>query len=218
MVLFGSNLEAVVHTNISIPDANDLINSNSSLIIIDVREDSEYCGALGHVAGAQNYQWNSGVLQNSYQDFSIDDEILLICHSGNRSNQAAEFLDSKGYLHVYDMLGGTSGWVYTYVYDTVGCVDTDLDGFNDDLDNCPSVYNPLQTDSDLDGIGNACDSDCPNLDALNPVSIADLAILTSNWQLSGSGLAGDLNSDEIVNIYDLILIAKYWLSECYEEL
>jgi len=35
--------------------------------------------------------------------------------------------------------------------------DEDLDGIYNDDDNCPDVPNPDQTDSDNDGIGNACD-------------------------------------------------------------
>jgi len=38
-------------------------------------------------------------------------------------------------------------------------VDTDNDGIEDNLDNCPSIANPNQEDDDNDGIGNACDDD-----------------------------------------------------------
>jgi hypothetical protein len=41
--------------------------------------------------------------------------------------------------------------------DEGGIVDTDLDGVADDTDNCPSVANEDQADTDDDGIGNACD-------------------------------------------------------------
>ncbi|MBI4237086.1 MAG: thrombospondin type 3 repeat-containing protein [Deltaproteobacteria bacterium] len=37
------------------------------------------------------------------------------------------------------------------------CQDTDKDGKNDLFDNCPTVYNPNQADSDGDGIGDACE-------------------------------------------------------------
>ena len=36
-------------------------------------------------------------------------------------------------------------------------IDTDSDGLGDDCDNCPAVFNPVQLDTDLDGVGDACD-------------------------------------------------------------
>lgn len=40
--------------------------------------------------------------------------------------------------------------------------DSDNDGINDVNDNCPTTYNPDQTDTDGDGIGDACDPDGEN--------------------------------------------------------
>jgi C1A family cysteine protease len=37
--------------------------------------------------------------------------------------------------------------------------DQDGDGVPDASDNCPTVYNPTQTDTDVDGLGDACDDD-----------------------------------------------------------
>ncbi|MDF1564849.1 MAG: Ig-like domain-containing protein [Deltaproteobacteria bacterium] len=53
---------------------------------------------------------------------------------------------------------GESGWVCGGE-PSVCQVDVDLDGFADVSDNCPDVSNPDQTDTDGDGIGDACDSD-----------------------------------------------------------
>ena len=35
--------------------------------------------------------------------------------------------------------------------------DTDQDGIDDDLDNCPYVYNPLQEDENENGVGDVCE-------------------------------------------------------------
>lgn len=41
--------------------------------------------------------------------------------------------------------------------------DSDGDGIHDIADNCPDDYNPLQEDSDCDGIGDACQDEVPSL-------------------------------------------------------
>ncbi len=74
---------------------------------------------------------------------------------------------------VYDPANPTDMAETYYVYEAGGkvvaiyenCVDdeptprpdSDGDGFTDDVDNCPCVYNPDQLDSDGDGVGDACD-------------------------------------------------------------
>jgi len=94
-------------------------------------------------------------------------------------------------------------------------VDADYDGVFNNEDNCPDIYNPKQTDSDADGIGNACDEDCPNLDGLKPVDLIDFSILTYNWQLAEPNLLGDLNMNAIVDFDDLCIFANYWLCDCW---
>ncbi len=42
--------------------------------------------------------------------------------------------------------------------------DPDGDGICDEVDNCPEVSNPDQTDTDGDGIGDACEEDCVDVD------------------------------------------------------
>ena len=44
--------------------------------------------------------------------------------------------------------------------------DFDNDGILDGLDNCPTVYNPNQEDSDNDNIGDVCDDTCAGLTAV----------------------------------------------------
>jgi hypothetical protein len=44
------------------------------------------------------------------------------------------------------------------VGDPIPSSDVDDDGVEDDLDNCPSTPNPDQTDSDNNGLGDACDA------------------------------------------------------------
>jgi rhodanese-related sulfurtransferase len=131
LVFFALPLLAEVHTDITIQQAYAMMQNDPNIIVLDVREESEYCGKLGHVAGSDNYPYISGVFQKRYTDFDSNKSIILICRSGNRSNKAAKLLDSKGFLKVYDVRGGIKAWHKDYP--TVGCDDDDKEGLNDDL-------------------------------------------------------------------------------------
>ena len=179
LVLFVCCLLAEAHDDVSVQQAFTMMQGDPNLIVVDVREESEYCGTLGHVPGAYNYPYNSNVLQNHYTVFDPNEPIMLICHSGTRSNNAANFLDLKDFLHVYDILGGTITW--GNYYPTVGCVDNDKDGLNDDLDNSPDVFNPTQADV---------------------VWLGDFAEFSMQWQMDGTnGLIME----------DLIIFCQHWL-------
>jgi rhodanese-related sulfurtransferase len=98
------------HHNLAVEEADNLITADWDLIIIDVREESEYCGPGGHLPCARNYAWNSGGFETKIGELPLEATILLVCGSGYRSAKAAQFLDSRGFTAVYNLVGGMSGW------------------------------------------------------------------------------------------------------------
>jgi rhodanese-related sulfurtransferase len=112
MILIVSNSYALAHIDVTAEQARGLIESTNDLIVVDVREPYEYCDAVGHIPGALNYPLSSGVLEARYEELPIDGPVLVVCRSGGRSNAAANFLDSKGFSFVYDMMGGMSAWIW----------------------------------------------------------------------------------------------------------
>ena len=132
-----------------------MIITNEVLIVVDVREEGEYCNNQ-HIPGALLYPWSSGILQDRYSELPSNDDILVVCHSGSRSVPASDFLCTHGFTSIYNMTGGMVDWQW----ETVGCVDSDSDGVNDDLDNCPGDNNPNQEDTyppQKNGCGDACE-------------------------------------------------------------
>lgn len=103
---------AAAHTELSTAEAHAMILSDESLIVLDVREYSEFCGSLEHIENAANLPWVSGALQTRLDELALDARILVVCASGGRSHQAATFLDGQGFTNVFDMQGGMSAWAW----------------------------------------------------------------------------------------------------------
>ncbi len=62
----------------------------------------------------------------------------------------------------------------------------DGDSFNDNSDNCVLAANNLQTDTDHDGLGDACDPDCVGVGVVKICSTAPLVICNSNTDCPGT--------------------------------
>ncbi|WP_373500680.1 DUF4214 domain-containing protein [Desulfococcus sp.] len=97
------------YNKISAQEAKNMIDTRDDLIVVDVREQSEYCESGGHIPCAVNYPWDTGVLEAKYGNLPQEADILVVCDTGDRSAVAAEFLLSKGFTSVYDM-GGLNVW------------------------------------------------------------------------------------------------------------
>jgi len=105
-----SGFPVYAYTDLTISEAQELISAEPDLIILDVRGYDEYCGETGHIPEALNYPYITGIFEAQYTDFAISDPILVVCLSGHRSKPAAGFLDSKGFISVYNMKDGMSAW------------------------------------------------------------------------------------------------------------
>ena len=76
--------------------------------------------------------------------------------------------------------------------------DGDGDGLDNDIDNCATIVNPDQRDTDGDGFGNACDTDLNNDGVTN---VIDLGLLRQVFFTSDPD--ADFDGDGVVNVVDL---------------
>ncbi|WP_431802640.1 rhodanese-like domain-containing protein [Halobacillus andaensis] len=81
--------------------AKQVENQLKELNIIDVRETDEV--AAGKIPGAQNIPL--GLLEFRMNELDESKEYVMVCRSGGRSGQAAQFLEGQGY-QVINMDGG----------------------------------------------------------------------------------------------------------------
>jgi cysteine-rich repeat protein len=91
--------------------------------------------------------------------------------------------------------------------------DADQDEVNDNLDNCPLVSNPLQTDTDLDGLGDACDYDDDNDGVLDEVDNCPLVPNPAQIDVDGDGI-GDICDSCVGQMVSLGCIPQ----ECIDQL
>jgi len=97
---------------IDVIQLSEKIKSNSGNIL-DVRTPGEF--AQGHLDNSFHLSLQElsafGQQAAEKMPFGKEDEIFIICRSGNRSAAAANILSSLGYTNVYNVRGGIMAWV-----------------------------------------------------------------------------------------------------------
>ncbi len=76
--------------------------------IVDVREHIEFCGPLGHLAGAELVPLSK--LAEASSDWSREQPLVTVCAYGTRSGKAALSLYERGFSHVASLHGGMTKW------------------------------------------------------------------------------------------------------------
>jgi rhodanese-related sulfurtransferase len=89
---------------ISVEEA--VAKQQAGAFLLDVREPSEWNDA--HIAGATLIPL--GELQSRVNELPKDQEIVVVCRSGNRSAQGRDILLNAGFDQVTSMAGGLNQW------------------------------------------------------------------------------------------------------------
>jgi adenylyltransferase/sulfurtransferase len=82
------------------------LDKGDKLVLVDVREESEY--SLAKLDGSILIPL--GTLPQSLVRLNRDSEIIAICHHGMRSADATNFLLQQGFPNVKNLVGGIDAW------------------------------------------------------------------------------------------------------------
>jgi glyoxylase-like metal-dependent hydrolase (beta-lactamase superfamily II)/rhodanese-related sulfurtransferase len=102
-----AELETNAIPQMPVDELHHRISEGSDLQLVDVRRDGEYNN--GHVPGAIN-----ATLAHLEQEVSRLDPnraTAVICASGYRSSAATSILERRHFSEIYNIVGGTNGWV-----------------------------------------------------------------------------------------------------------
>lgn len=107
-----SSAKTAVYHKVSAKEGKDMLASDKSIILVDVRTPEEY--SQGHVEGSVLIPDYDIHLLAPERLADKDAKIIVYCRSGARSRGAAMKLVSMNYTNVYDM-GGIMAWPYGVV-------------------------------------------------------------------------------------------------------
>ncbi|MGA5820259.1 rhodanese-like domain-containing protein [Kitasatospora sp. NPDC094028] len=89
------------------PDHAHQLARSGTAVLLDVREADEF--AAGHAPGALHLPLIGLVAGAALPPETAGRTVLALCHSGNRSQRAAELLAARG-VEVLNVTGGMSAW------------------------------------------------------------------------------------------------------------
>lgn len=82
------------------------LEANEKMTVLDVREPAEF--AFNRIPGAKSIPL--GELETRFHELNAEEEIHVVCRTGNRSDMACQLLTEKGFKNVRNIVPGMSGW------------------------------------------------------------------------------------------------------------
>jgi len=82
------------------------LQNQEPIVVLDVREPAEY--AFHRIPGSKSIPL--GVLEERLGELRREDEVYVVCRTGNRSDLACQLLAENGFARVSNVLPGMSGW------------------------------------------------------------------------------------------------------------
>lgn len=90
------------------PTFKEMIRTQKSPVILDVRSPEEY--SEGYIEHAVNINYNDPAFERKVSQMDKEGTYFVYCLAGGRSNSAASYMRKQGFLHVFDLDGGIRSW------------------------------------------------------------------------------------------------------------
>ncbi|QBP41672.1 sulfurtransferase TusA family protein [Paenisporosarcina antarctica] len=103
----GAETNERKHPNVANNEELDnKLKNNDQIVVLDVREAAEY--AFDHIPNSLSIPM--GELESRMNELNKEDEIFVICRTGNRSDFAAQKLAENGFTNIINVVPGMSQW------------------------------------------------------------------------------------------------------------
>ncbi len=104
---FDEKMESLYKKTVPLIKADSLKPKLPEVVILDTRSEEEY--QVSHINGARFVDYDDFEV-GQVKDVSKDQEVIVYCSVGYRSERVGEKLQKAGYTNVKNLYGGIFGW------------------------------------------------------------------------------------------------------------
>ena len=104
---YSASAQPVVE-NVSSRDMKKAIESETGVVVLDVRQPTEV--VVGKIPGAENIDIRQDEFWLKFKQLNKEKKYYVYCDNGGRSTSAARVMKQMGFKNVYNLLGGIEAW------------------------------------------------------------------------------------------------------------
>ncbi len=97
--------------DVNVAEADSLIKADSErpcFVLLDIRSPQEF--DAGHLQGAMNIDYRDSTFASNLDRLDKNATYLLYCRTAHRTTLSLPLFKEKGFVEVYNMLGGLTEW------------------------------------------------------------------------------------------------------------